>query len=68
MVLLPKVYREQLGLPVSMPPEKVSKFLEDMISKSIGNSMVSVVVEVLGTEETQDLSVQVSTRVPEETN
>ncbi len=66
MVLSPKAYRKLLGLSEGTPSREVSKLLESMMSKSIGDSMVQVEVEVLGTEETQDLSVLVSTKAQEE--
>ncbi len=60
------LYRKLLGLPSDMPSVGVSELLKSMMSKSIGTSMVEVVVEVLGTVETQDLLLQVSTKAREE--
>ncbi len=60
MVLSLKDYLGRLGLPESISPLERSKLLEDMMSKSIGDSMVNLVVQVLGTEEMQGLHLQVS--------
>ncbi len=65
-MLSDKVYRKLLGVSVSMPSSEVSNFLENMMFKSIGASMANQVVQVLGTVETQDLLLQVSTKELEE--
>ena len=67
-MLSPKEYLERQGLPAGISSDEAIKLLGSMMSKSIGTSMVGVVVEVLGTVETQELSVRVSTKVPEEMN
>ena len=67
MLVSDKVYRELRGLPASMQADKLSALLLGMIKKSLGISMANLVVEVLGTAETQDLSLQVSTKALEET-
>ena len=65
MLLSDKAYRKLQGLPVSMSSPEVSKLLIDMMSKSLGDSMASLVVVALGTVEMQDLRLQVSTKVQE---
>lgn len=65
-MLSDKVYRELLGLPLALPSTEVSSFLKDMMLKSIGNSMANLEVEVLGTVETQALSLQVSIKALEQ--
>jgi len=44
--------RERLGLPEQLSLKEVSKLLIDMISKSLGTSMVNQEVEVFGMDET----------------
>jgi len=44
--------RERLGLPEQLSLKEVSKLLIDMISKSLGDSMVNQEVEVFGMDET----------------
>ena len=65
MLLSDKAYRKLQGLQVSMSSPEVSKLLIDMMSKSLGDSMASLVVVALGTVEMQDLRLQVSTKVQE---
>ncbi len=65
MVRLRKGYKESLGLPESISSPELSKLLIDMMLKSSGGYTGNQVVEVLGTVETQDLRLQVSTKEAE---
>ncbi len=67
-MLSPGDYLKLLGLPGTMPSQEVSKLLESMMLQSIGDSMVNLEVQVLGTVETQDLSVLVSIKALKRTN
>ena len=62
-MLSPEVYLQLLGVTGLGSSAEVSKRLKDMMLASIGPSMVNQEVEVLGTVETQDLSLQVSIKV-----
>ena len=68
MVLSDKAYRKLRGLSESMPADKLSAHLLNMIVKSLGTYTENLEVEVLGTVETQDLSLQVSIKALEEMN
>ena len=60
LALSEEAYRKLRGLPSGMPSAEVSKLLRDMMLQSIGPYTDNLVVEVLGTVETQELQVQVS--------
>ena len=68
MVLSPEDYKASLGVPVSMPDDKLSEHLLGMIVGSIGSYMANLEVVVLGTVVTQDLQLQVSTKALQEIN
>ncbi len=66
-MLSDKEYRLRLGLPAApVSSADILKNLEDLIGASIGKSSDALVVEVLGTVETQDLHFRVSPKVFEE--
>ncbi len=66
MVLSPEDYRKLLGITDQGSSKVLSSNLKNMMLASIGSSMVNQEVVVLGTEETQDLSLQVRTKVLKE--
>ena len=67
MVLSPAEYRHLLGVQELRPEGKLSEVLLDMIKESIGSYTDNLVVEALGTEETQDLRLRVSIKALEVT-
>ena len=66
MALSPEAYLKLLGITGLPPGAALRKHLIDMMSKSIGGYMDNLEVVALGTVETQDLQLQVSTKVLEE--